>query len=64
MESVADPPPPLWTEWQTRVKTLTYRNYVVDGKSEFFIEKYLILTMEAKTKYHQFHLNTNRDENW
>ena len=22
---------PLWTEWQTSVKTLTYRNYVAGG---------------------------------
>ena len=24
---------PLWTEWQTPVKTLTCRNYVADGKN-------------------------------
>ena len=28
-------PPPLWTEWQTHVKTLPCRNYIADGnKSE------------------------------
>ena len=27
------PPPPTWTEWQTRVKTLSCRNYVADGKN-------------------------------
>ena len=28
----ATPPPALWTEWQTHVKTLPCRNYVADGK--------------------------------
>ena len=33
-------PNPLWTEWQTPVKTLPCRNYVADGNNRFYPRLY------------------------
>ena len=45
---------PLWTEWQTGVKTLPFRNFVCDGNYTSFTDSVRLVMPTSKELFFEF----------